>query len=157
MPKASGPMLAKCHRAPGEPAKGKGGVTGPSVSQTVPPSMSIRVGGSRARGTSGLNNYITKHITVRHITIMLLTVTRRRRGGCFCVHFTAEETEAWGLADWSRWLSEVGQSGSGVQVCRTQAEALSTRPLAVILTDAEAGQGWGCPSCSLISPGQAAL
>ena len=61
-----------------------------------------------------------RHITVRHGTFMSSTLTRPRRGGCLCVHFTAEETEAWGLTDGSRvtqlgrteWDSRPGQPGS---------------------------------------------
>lgn len=42
-----------------------------------------------------------------------------------------------------RWLGEAGQSGIEAQVCLTPAEALSTRPLAMILTGVVAGAGVG--------------
>lgn len=67
------------------------------------------------------------------------------RGSCFYVHFTAEETDARGWLAGPRWFTEEGQSGTEAQVCLTQAGALPTRALRVILTDVEAGAGAGHP------------
>lgn len=69
-----------------------------------------------------------------------------------CVCCTTEETEAWGLADWSKasqlergeWDSSPGPLA--------QAEALSTKALAAIPTDMEAGAGAEGHGCSLIPP-----
>lgn len=55
------------------------------------------------------NNYISKHITVRHVTFMISTLTGSWGGCCFCVHFTAEETEAWGLSDGSK-VTQLGRA-----------------------------------------------
>lgn len=93
--------------APGEPTKGKGRVTGQGhraiyqPQRDHPPDVTLGLGVAGHVQCSTYNNYMTKHITIRHVTFMLSTLTRPRRGGCFCVHFTAEKTEAWGLPDWS--------------------------------------------------------
>ena len=38
-------------------------------------------------------------MTIGHITFRISPLTRPRRGGCYDVHFTGEETEARGLMD----------------------------------------------------------